>query len=159
MHSDASAACPHLDASADVSPSSPSSPRSAVRRSFPQARSSRRSSMRRSTLRSRRSSVSHGGEDGASARCGSHAVGAHGADRFACELDAYGRLTCAGTHLFALCSDFTCPTDSYAKIAPFSLTGLSSESLRVVIGTLEVVFGVLALCPHYTRLSSFIFGE
>lgn len=35
------------------------------------------------------------------------------------------------------------------------------ESLfeRSVVGLAEVVFGLLAFCPHYTRLSSFVFSR
>lgn len=40
---------------------------------------------------------------------------------------------------------------------PWSLTGWSADTLRAVIGVSEVTFGLLALCPHYTRLSAFFF--
>jgi len=47
-------------------------------------------------------------------------------------------------------------TQAHIKVPPFNQLGWSAETLRVVIGLIEVWFGALALCPHYTRLSAFV---
>ena len=47
----------------------------------------------------------------------------------------------------------------FAKTWPFALTGFSAETLRALVGIAECFFGALALCPLYTRLSSFIFSQ
>lgn len=40
---------------------------------------------------------------------------------------------------------------------PFNYFGWSAETNRVLIGAIEVFFGMLVLCPYYTRLSAFVF--
>jgi len=46
---------------------------------------------------------------------------------------------------------------NWPKTFPLQLVGWNAEQIRTVVGSLEVVFGLLAFCPHYTRLSAFVF--
>jgi uncharacterized membrane protein YphA (DoxX/SURF4 family) len=54
-----------------------------------------------------------------------------------------------------LLADLPCLIRSLCR--PWNLTNWSAETFRVVVGVAEVTFGLLVLCPHYTRLSAFVF--
>ena len=55
-------------------------------------------------------------------------------------------------HASAVCVPVSVRTDQ-----PFNSFGWSAETNRVLIGAIEVFFGMLVLCPYYTRLSAFVF--
>jgi len=52
---------------------------------------------------------------------------------------------------------FVCVSVSARADQPFNSLGWSAETNRVLIGAIEVFFGLLVLCPYYTRLSAFVF--
>lgn len=44
-------------------------------------------------------------------------------------------------------------------VFPFGVVAWTAETVRVVLGMLEVLFGSLVLCPRYTRVAAVGLGQ